>query len=124
MIVAQLAIRTMVSPVGKVIADALMGAIAVAAVLDIAADWRGLRGDLVLVWPVQHVQHVALVEHVLRDIPMHARGVYLRSLLGPVGTFVPIVVYVPREHARRAEQVLRGLFDPSAPPPNVEDAFG
>ena len=123
-VAAQLVIRTMVTPVAT-IADPLAVAIAVAVVLDVAADWRGRRGAMSPVWPLHSTQHLALADHLLRGagIPYHAQATHLRALFGPLGAFAPMVIYVPADDARRAEQLLRALFDDTAPPPNVEAAF-
>lgn len=91
--------------------SAAIAVLATAAMMDVLADARALRAQLVPVAVLHQVQRCDLVEHVLTsaEIPFHLRGAHLRTLLAFFGPFVPVTVLVPAEHGERASALLEPL---------------
>lgn len=85
--------------------------LATAAMMDVLADARALRAQLVPVAVLHQVQRCELVEHVLAsaEIPFHLRSAHLRTLLAFFGPYAPVTVLVPAEHGERASALLAPL---------------
>jgi hypothetical protein len=97
-------------------------AFATAAIMDLIAEWRAFarRDDLVPTWPLHQLQLAGAVTAALtrNEIDVHARGLYLRSLLHFFGPFVPILLMVPADRRDEAAAIIRAQLDaplPSAP---------
>jgi len=105
--------------------EGLTTVIATATVLDLVADWRGRRGAMVSVWSLHDVQHVELARSVLATggVRSHVSATHVRALFALFGPWAPMTVYVARDDAKRATELLLALFDERRPPPNVEQAF-
>jgi hypothetical protein len=104
--------------------DLALVVVAVAVLLDLAAEWRGRRAvrDAVPVWPLQRVQatDVALSALAARGVPAFVRAAHHRSLLHVFGPHVPATIHVPAAQAAAAEATLRRLLlgdAPAAPAP-------
>jgi hypothetical protein len=93
-----------------------------AAAMDLFSEWRARwrRDDLVPVWSLHQVERAEAVTSGLlhNGIDVHARGLYLRSLLRVAGPFVPIVLLVPSARRAEAIAIVRAQLD--APEPDTE----
>ncbi len=105
--------------------EGLTTVIATATALDLVADWRGRRGAMVAVWSLHDAQHVELARSVLATggVRSHVSATHVRALFALFGPWAPMTVYVARDDAKRATELLLALFDDRRPPPNVEQAF-
>ena len=111
---AVILIELLASRFARISVSAWSVALAVALVLDIAAELRARRAmpDLVPVWPEHRPYAIAAAREALgaEDIPVHARGERLRRLLQFFGPYVPIDLMVPQAHAARAAKILNGVL--------------
>ena len=113
-----------VVPEVNALASAATVMLATATVMDMVADARALRAQLVPAAVLHQVQRAGVVEHVLAQagIPCHLRGAHLRTLLAFFGPHVPVTVLVPAEHGETARALLAPLSarpgEPGAPAPD------
>ena len=90
--------------------DPITVAFAAAVIADLLAEWRDrAHAQLVPVWSL----HDPLLADAARErltaagIPHHIQSTRLRSLLWLAGSYVPMMVLVPGEHAEAAHAVMR-----------------
>jgi hypothetical protein len=89
--------------------------ITTAVLLDIIADARAHRAQLVPVAMLHQVQYTGVVERALSEagIPCHCHSAHLRSLLAFFGPFAPVIVLVPAAHAEAARTRCDEILDVS-----------
>jgi hypothetical protein len=106
---------TRLAPELGFVIDPLLLLLVVAAVMDLGAEWRARRRDLVAVWPLHDPLLVDAVADRLAQagIPHHIQTTRLRSLLWLFGSFAPMTVLVPREHGEAAQSLLRDWLAPT-----------
>jgi len=90
--------------------------VAVAVLMDVAAEWRArrARGELVAVWPVHRVYAVdpAVAYLARHGIVAFPRAVRHRTLLQFFGPFVPVELLVTEADAENAFELMRDAHGP------------
>ena len=80
--------------------------------LDLAGEFRARfrNPELVPVWDLQRPGSLLPLTEALAnaDIQCFVRGRYLRTLLSVVGPFVPMGIWVPKEKADEARELIHG----------------
>jgi hypothetical protein len=85
-------------------------ALVTAAIMDLVAEWRAMwrRDDLRPIWPLHQVQRADQVLDALvrNGVQVHARGLYVRSMLHFFAPFVPVLLFVPEAQAQEARAIV------------------
>jgi hypothetical protein len=109
-VASRLAVDT--HPDAAALCDPASAMLLAAVMLDLVADLRAWRGDLVVAWPLHQPHHAELVRRTLADagIACHLAASHLRTLLAVFGPYVPIDVVVPARSVDAARGKIAGLY--------------